>query len=146
MFTRATQCVRGVLDPPVSAFSLYRHSYIGFILAFASSIHNKQYIPGDVEIFPKTLSSEIGPPHTGTVKASQFSCGNTGLCHPGKTTRLDCLLPPPRTLILDFTLTPTRFGKSQLSSMGQLTHTRRTDNTPEPDGGLKTVTRAKNST
>jgi hypothetical protein len=42
----------------------------------------------------------------------------------------DCL-PPPRTLILDFTLTHTRFGKSQLSSMGQLTHTRRTDNAPE---------------
>ena len=38
----------------------------------------------------------------------------------------DCL-PPPRTLILDFTLTHTRFGKSQLSSLGQLTHTRRTD-------------------
>jgi hypothetical protein len=32
----------------------------------------------------------------------------------------DCL-PPPRTLILDFTLTHTRFGKSQLSSLGQLT-------------------------
>jgi hypothetical protein len=59
MFTRATQCVRGVLDPPVSAFSLslYRHPFLytlfssrftliinnkGFILAFASSIHNKQ--------------------------------------------------------------------------------------------------------
>jgi hypothetical protein len=54
----------------------------------------------------------------------------------------DCL-PPPRMLILDFTLTHTRFGKSQLSSMGQLTHTRRTDNVPEPDGDLKTVTRAK---
>ncbi len=43
----------------------------------------------------------------------------------------DCL-PPPRTLILDFTLTHTRFGKSQLSFMGQLTHTRRTDNAPDP--------------
>jgi hypothetical protein len=30
MFTRATQCVRGVLDPPVSAFSLslYRHPFL----------------------------------------------------------------------------------------------------------------------
>jgi hypothetical protein len=37
----------------------------------------------------------------------------------------------------------TRFGKSQLSSMGQLTHTRRTDSAPEPDGALKTVARAK---
>ncbi len=54
----------------------------------------------------------------------------------------DCL-PPPRTLILDFTLTHTRFGKSQLSSLGQLTHTRRTDGAPEPDGALKTVARAK---
>jgi hypothetical protein len=54
----------------------------------------------------------------------------------------DCL-PPPRTLILDFTLTHTRFGKSQLSSLGQLTHTRRTDGSPEPDGALRTVARAK---
>ena len=54
----------------------------------------------------------------------------------------DCL-PPPRTLILDFTLTHTRFGKSQLSSLGQLTHKRRTDGAPEPDGALKTVARAK---
>ncbi len=53
----------------------------------------------------------------------------------------DCL-PPPRTLILDFTLTHTRFGKSQLSSLGQLTHTRRTDGDPEPDGALRTVVRA----
>jgi hypothetical protein len=30
MFSRATQCVRGVLDPPVSAFSLslYRHPFL----------------------------------------------------------------------------------------------------------------------
>ncbi len=54
----------------------------------------------------------------------------------------DCL-PPPRTLILDFTLTHTRFGRSQLSSLGQLTHTRRTDGVPEPDGVLRTVARAK---
>ena len=36
-----------------------------------------------------------------------------------------------------------RFGKSQLSSLGQLTHTRRTDGAPEPDGALRTVVRAK---
>jgi hypothetical protein len=54
----------------------------------------------------------------------------------------DCL-PPPHTLILDFTLTHTRFEKSQRSSLGQLTYTRRTDGVPEPDGVLKTVTRAK---
>jgi hypothetical protein len=44
-----------------------------------------------------------------------------------KTRDLTDCLPPPRTLILDFTLTHTRFGKSQMSSLGQLTHTRRTD-------------------
>jgi hypothetical protein len=54
----------------------------------------------------------------------------------------DCL-PPPCTLILDFILTHTRFGKSQLSSLGQLTHTRRTDGSPEPDGALRTVARSK---
>ena len=54
----------------------------------------------------------------------------------------DCL-PPPRTLILDFTMTHQRFGRSQLSSLGQLTHTRRSDGAPEPDGALRTVTRAK---
>jgi hypothetical protein len=59
-----------------------------------------------------------------------------------KTDGKDCL-PPPRTLILDFTLTHTRFGKSQMSSLGQLTHTRRTDGAPEPDGALRTVGRAK---
>jgi hypothetical protein len=38
----------------------------------------------------------------------------------------------------------TRFGKSQLSSLGHLTHTRWTDGVPEPDGGtLRTVVRAK---
>ncbi len=54
----------------------------------------------------------------------------------------DCL-PPPCTLILDFTLTHTCFGKSQMSSLGQLTHTRRTDGAPDPDGSLRTVARAK---
>jgi hypothetical protein len=31
----------------------------------------------------------------------------------------------------------------ELSSLGQLTHTRRTDGAPEPDGALRTVARAK---
>ncbi len=35
------------------------------------------------------------------------------------------------------------FGRSQLSSLGQLTYTRWTDGAPDPDGGLRTVTRAK---
>ncbi len=55
----------------------------------------------------------------------------------------DCL-PPPRTLILDFTMTHTRYGRSQMSSLGHLTHTRRADGAPEPDGALRTVARAKN--
>jgi len=54
----------------------------------------------------------------------------------------DCL-PPPRTLILDFTLTHTRFGRSQLDSLGQMTHTRRSDGTPESDGTLRAVVRKK---
>ncbi len=52
-------------------------------------------------------------------------------------------LPPPRTLIVDFTLTHTRFGRSNLHPIGQLKHTSRSDGAPEPDGALKTVTRAK---
>ena len=52
-------------------------------------------------------------------------------------------LPPPRTLILDFTQTHTRFGRSHVHSIGQLTHTRRSDGAPEPDGALRTVTRKK---
>ena len=42
-------------------------------------------------------------------------------------------LPPPGTLILDFTLTHTRFGRSHVHSIGQLTHTRRSDGSPELD-------------
>ena len=52
-------------------------------------------------------------------------------------------LPPPRTLIMDFILTHTRFGRSSVHPIGQLTHTRRSDGAPEPDGTLKTVARAK---
>ena len=46
-------------------------------------------------------------------------------------------LPPPRTLIMDFTLTHTRFGHSNVHPIGQLTHTRRSDGAPVPDGALK---------
>ena len=52
-------------------------------------------------------------------------------------------LPPPRTLIMDFTLTHTRFGRSQLHSLGQLTHSRRLDGAPEPDGALRESARTK---
>ena len=44
---------------------------------------------------------------------------------------------------MDFTLTHTRFGRSSVHPIGQLTHTRRSDGAPEPDGTLKTVARAK---
>ena len=50
---------------------------------------------------------------------------------------------PPRTLIMDFTLTHTRFGRSSVHPIGQFTHTNRSDGAPEPDGALKTVTRTK---
>ena len=51
-------------------------------------------------------------------------------------------LPPPRTLILDFTLTHT-FGRSYVYSTRQLTHTRSSDGdgVPEPDGDLRTMVR-----
>jgi hypothetical protein len=52
-------------------------------------------------------------------------------------------LPPPRTLILDFTLTHTRFGRSHVFSTGHLTYTRRSDGAPEPDGALRAVTKTK---
>ena len=50
---------------------------------------------------------------------------------------------PPRTLIVDFTLTHTRFGRSNVNPIGQLTHTRRSDGAPESDGVLKAVTRVR---
>jgi hypothetical protein len=52
-----------------------------------------------------------------------------------------CCLPPPRTLIMDFTMTHIRFGWSNLHPIGQLTHTRRSDGAPQPDGALKAVVR-----
>jgi hypothetical protein len=52
-------------------------------------------------------------------------------------------LPPPRTLILDFTLTHTRYGSSHVHTTGQLTNTRRSDVAPELDGTLWEVVREK---
>jgi hypothetical protein len=40
-------------------------------------------------------------------------------------------------------MTHTRYGRSQLSSLGQLTHSRRSDGAPEPDGSLRETTRTK---
>ncbi len=52
-------------------------------------------------------------------------------------------LPPPRTLILDFTLTHTRYVSSHVHTTGQLTNTRRSDGTPELDGDLRETVRTK---
>ena len=52
-------------------------------------------------------------------------------------------LPPPRTLIMDFTMAHVRFGRSYLHPIGQLTHTRRSDGAPDPDGSLKEEVRIK---
>ena len=43
----------------------------------------------------------------------------------------DNRLPPPHTLIVDFTMTHVRFGLSHLHPMGQLTNTRHSDGVPE---------------
>ena len=52
-------------------------------------------------------------------------------------------LPPPRTLIMDFTMTHVRFGRSHLHPIGQLTHTRRSDSAPDPDGVIQDTVRIK---
>ncbi len=60
-----------------------------------------------------------------------------------KSQEQDDRLPPPRTLILDFTFTHTRYGSSHVHTTGQLTNTRRSDGTPELDGTLREVDRKK---
>ena len=40
-------------------------------------------------------------------------------------------------------MTDTRYGRSQLSSLGQLTHSRRSDGVPEPDGAFREASRTK---
>ena len=52
-------------------------------------------------------------------------------------------LPPPHTLIMDYTMTHIRFGRSHLYPMDQLTNTRRSDGAPDPDTVLKEVVRIK---
>jgi hypothetical protein len=46
-------------------------------------------------------------------------------------------LSPPRTLILDFTMTHTRYGRSIQHTTGQFTHISRSVGFPEPDGDLQ---------
>jgi hypothetical protein len=43
-------------------------------------------------------------------------------------------LPPPRTVILDFTLTHTRYESTNVHSTGHLTNTTSPDGAPESDG------------
>jgi hypothetical protein len=52
-------------------------------------------------------------------------------------------LSPSRTLIMDFTMTHTRFGRTILHPIGQLTHIRRSAGDPDPDAALQTVVRGK---
>ena len=52
-------------------------------------------------------------------------------------------LPPPRTLILDFTMTHPRYGRSHVHPIGQFTNIRSSDGPPEPDGVLRVVVRKK---
>jgi hypothetical protein len=54
-----------------------------------------------------------------------------------KSQEQDDRLPPPLTLIVDFTLTHTHYGRSRVHSIGQLTNTRSSDGAPEPDGDLR---------
>ena len=60
-----------------------------------------------------------------------------------KTQEQSNRLPPPRTLIMDFTLTHIRFGRSNFLPIGQLTHRNCSDGAPETDGALKAVVRVK---
>ena len=60
-----------------------------------------------------------------------------------KTQANDNHLPSPRTLIMDFMMTHVRFGCSHFHPIGQLTHTRGSDGSPDPNGVLKEETRIK---
>jgi hypothetical protein len=52
-------------------------------------------------------------------------------------------LPPPRTLIMDFTMTHPRYGRSHVHPIGHLTNIMCSDGAPEPDGALRVSTRKK---
>ena len=55
----------------------------------------------------------------------------------------DNRLPSPHTLIMDFTMTDVRFGRSHFHPSGQLMYTRSSDGAPDPDGVLKEAVRIK---
>ena len=50
---------------------------------------------------------------------------------------------PPRTLILDFTLTHTRYDSSHVHTTGQVTNASRSDDAPELDGDPRELDRKK---
>jgi hypothetical protein len=50
----------------------------------------------------------------------------------------DNRLPPTHTLIMFFTMTHVRFGRSHFHQIGQFTHTRSSDGDPDPHGVLNT--------
>jgi hypothetical protein len=55
----------------------------------------------------------------------------------------DNRLPPPRTLIMDFTMTHVRFRRSHLQPSGQLPNTWHSDGAPQPHGALIAAVRSK---
>ena len=52
---------------------------------------------------------------------------------------------PPRTLLLDYTMTHDRFGHSNLHTNGKLTHWLRSTGAPQPDDTLNNDERIKNN-
>ena len=50
---------------------------------------------------------------------------------------------PPRPLLLDYTMTHDRFGRSNLHTNGKLTNCLRSTGAPQPDGALKNAARIK---
>jgi hypothetical protein len=52
-------------------------------------------------------------------------------------------LPAPHALVMDFTMTHPRYGRSHVHPIGQLTNIRRPDGSPEPDGALRVAARKK---
>ena len=63
----------------------------------------------------------------------------------GSDTYRPCVITaPPRTLIMDFTMTHVRFGRSHvITPYGSTYSHRRLDGVPDPDGTLKEVVRIK---
>ena len=52
---------------------------------------------------------------------------------------------PPRPLLLDYTMTHDRFGRSNLHTNGKLTHCLRSTGAPQPDGALNNAARIENN-